>query len=226
LRLAAYDFFFFFYSRLQHFCLFRGGGGALYSHDVHCRTGDSEFHKFTYGGILSHTHILTHTPPPPPKRYRRVLAGRNDLHGNHDNEDSVATTNNMAWLLAKMGRNDEAEPLFARVLECRTATQGPHHPGTLNAMQNLGETRMHLGHHADAAMLLEKVVAGKLENVGIGNISTLKSIVLLAECQCLLGDDAAARAWAARVMNVSGVAPRGVVDRLRKLGLVSTSAVS
>jgi len=132
----------------------------------------------------------------------------------------------MAWLLAKMGRNDEAEPLFARVLECRTATQGPHHPGTLNAMQNLGETRMHLGHHADAAKLLEKVVAGKLENVGIGNISTLKSIVLLAECQYLLGDDGAARTWAARVMDVSGGAPRGVVDRLRKLGLVSTSVVS
>lgn len=153
--------------------------------------------------------------------YRAVLAKRNELYAGDNNGDSIATMNNMAWLMGKMGRNDEAVPLFTRVLNFRREHLGPTAPGTLNALQNLGTTLMKKGELFKAVPLLEESAKGKLENVGLGNPSTLRTITILIECLCQCNQRKVAQFWAAKVLAQDSISiPQSVVDRIQSFDLI------
>ena len=151
--------------------------------------------------------------------YQQVLESRHTCFGGQDHPDSIATTNNMAWLLARMGRQREAEGLFRKVFAFRRSARGFADPSTLNAGQNLSETIMRSGSDrmVEAKQLLEQVVAGKVENMGVANSSTLKAIAALVECLVRCGEKAAAKSWFQRVQQVPHI-PRGVIRRLARAG--------
>eukprot|EP00750_Incisomonas_marina_P002812 INCI1270.1.p1 GENE.INCI1270.1~~INCI1270.1.p1 ORF type:complete len:883 (-),score=166.74 INCI1270.1:880-3528(-) len=142
------------------------------------------------------------------KLYEHVLQSRTRFHGTGNNADSIATMNNMAWLLARMGRQTEAEPLFRKVFAFRGRRRGDGHPSTLNAGQNLGETLFRMGRLQEAETLLKHVASGKIENMGVDNTSTLKAIVVLAQCLESSNKIDEARAWARKLSGVDQASAR------------------
>merc|ERR1711865_5489 len=51
--------------------------------------------------------------------------------------NTLTSMNNLAFLLQKRGRLDEAEPLFRMALKGRRETLGNRHPHTLSSIRNL-----------------------------------------------------------------------------------------
>ena len=132
--------------------------------------------------------------------YQAVLEGRNTLLNGDDNTDSIATTNNMAWLLARMGRGDEAIPLFTKVFEFRSRVYGPRHSSVLNAAQNLGVALLRKGQLDEARERLLFVARGKIENMGQQHPSTQKALKFLVDCLRQRSNGVSVSEWESKII--------------------------
>ncbi|KAG2492987.1 hypothetical protein HYH03_008886 [Edaphochlamys debaryana] len=95
-----------------------------------------------------------------------------------------------AWALAALAASLEAQPakaaeaeeLYRRALEARTAVQGPHHPRTIEATLTLANHLRNKGRFADAAPLYEAAVPSCLRVFGEYHASTACAISGAATC--------------------------------------------
>jgi len=134
--------------------------------------------------------------------YEEVLAKRREQADGTENKMTISTMNNMAYFL---GRRDDprALGLFEQVVKGRTRLMGPKDIGTLNARQNLAQEQIKRGQIDLATSALKEVCEGKIENIGLSNPSTLRSIAVLLDCLVTGGDIKAAHTWLRRIERLS-----------------------
>jgi hypothetical protein len=71
--------------------------------------------------------------------------------------------------------------LFSEVVEIRRRIQGPEHPDTLSALNDLGQNSAFLGKFDEAAALLEQVLAARRRVLGPEHPDTAESLCVLGE---------------------------------------------
>ena len=103
---------------------------------------------------------------------RRVLG--------HDNEETLAITNNLSAMLQLQGKHKEAAPLAEEVVERRRISLGPKHPLTVNALVNLGSLCLNCGETARSVEVRRKVFEAREESLGRTDASTLLAMDNLA----------------------------------------------
>lgn len=128
--------------------------------------------------------------------YLEVLHARNALYDTPDgnNAHSIATMNNLAWLLAKrassrsaspeeeLQASQQAENFFTKVHAYRLKVHGKRHSSTVNAEQNLAQVLHRQPEKRDLAAKMQlHVCEAKVENMGVKNASTQRSIRILVE---------------------------------------------
>jgi hypothetical protein len=139
--------------------------------------------------------------------YRYVLQQRNHLYKTEENADSVATMNNLGWLLLHMGRPADALLLLECVYAFRKRCLGES-IATWNAGQNValalvGVMKERKSEESESEKekekqreelsrvcgVMEEVCKGKMENIGITNPSTLRSIEMHISFLQMSGND-------------------------------------
>jgi len=115
-----------------------------------------------------------------------ALAKRSRFQG-ADESVTVGAEMRLAVLLARAKRYEEAEPLFARVVEATTDLEGKQ-AGRLRAMVWLGDTRRRLGKYDEAVPVLQQAVAGYRERLGEDDRATLNATFDLATVLALRRD--------------------------------------
>ena len=81
-------------------------------------------------------------------RARRALEGEREVLGPR-HPSTLNSVNNLASLLKKQGKYDEAEPLYREALKVWRETLGDRHPLTLAYMNNLGNLLQDMGDAAN-----------------------------------------------------------------------------
>ncbi len=112
-----------------------------------------------------------------------VLERARDLLHNElgeDNEETLTSTNNLAYAYSSAGRLAEALPLYEQTLELLKAKLGPEHPHTLGSMNNLAGAYKSAGRLAEALPLLEQTLELKKAELGPSHPDTLLSMNNLA----------------------------------------------
>nr|POF13749.1 vegetative incompatibility protein het-e-1 [Quercus suber] len=97
-----------------------------------------------------------------------------------ENEETLLSIAMIAETYRHQGRWEEAERLFAKVLETSKEKLGLDHPSTLTSMANLASTYRHQGRWGDAERLDMKVMETSREKLGPDHPNTLASIGNLA----------------------------------------------
>ena len=80
--------------------------------------------------------------------------------------DPLTMVNNIAYLYMKLGRYDEALPLFTNSLAMREEVLGKKHPETLKSIRNLADLFKCMGRFYDALPLLHKYASLLVKLVG------------------------------------------------------------
>ena len=80
--------------------------------------------------------------------------------------------NNVAHLMLKQGKLEEAEPPLHEALEARREVHGPRHPDTLGSMINLAVLLMKQGKLAEAETMIREALEGFREVHGPRHKST------------------------------------------------------
>jgi tetratricopeptide (TPR) repeat protein len=78
-----------------------------------------------------------------------------------DNQDTLATMNNLAPAYLSVNRPAEAVKLLEEVLAARKRTLPPGHPDAVMAMNNLARVYVILGRHAEAQKLFQEMQGGQ-----------------------------------------------------------------
>jgi len=86
---------------------------------------------------------------------------------------------NLGLLLMKMGKLEEARPLYEEALQASRETLGNRHPNTLRSIGNMGLLLMDMGKLEEARPLLEEALQAKRETLGERHPSTLVSIGIM-----------------------------------------------
>jgi tetratricopeptide (TPR) repeat protein len=84
--------------------------------------------------------------------------------------------NRLGLLLQKMGKQEEARPLYEEALQARRATLGDRHPSTLISLNNMGGLLQDMGKLKEARPLLEEALQTCRETLGDRHPSTLASL--------------------------------------------------
>ena len=113
--------------------------------------------------------------------YRSVLAGRAAALG-PEHRDTLLTMANLAALLSKTGRDEEALELTARCHAARRATLGLDHPDTLTAANNLALTLKKAGRLGEAEPLLRAAYEGRAARLGADHPDTVTAYGNLQAC--------------------------------------------
>ena len=87
--------------------------------------------------------------------FERALAGHERALG-ADHPDTLMTVNNLANVLGRQGKHEEAMALYERVLAGQERALGADHPDTLRAVDNLAILLNDAGDAAAAAALRER----------------------------------------------------------------------
>ncbi|KAL4862810.1 hypothetical protein BDV12DRAFT_38799 [Aspergillus spectabilis] len=95
-------------------------------------------------------------------------------------EQYIDCVENVGDCLYSDGRYNEAEELFAQVMETQKQVLGPDHPSTLASMANLASTYWNQGRWKKAEELFAPVMATQKEVLGPEHPSTLASMANLA----------------------------------------------
>jgi serine/threonine protein kinase len=97
-----------------------------------------------------------------------------------ENDDTLHAMNELAVLYQERGKNDLAEPLYARCLALNQKRNGDAHASTLRCQTNLASLYQAQGKYAQAEPLLQAALAGQRQLLGEEHEMTLASINNLA----------------------------------------------
>ena len=93
-----------------------------------------------------------------------------------DDPRTLATVNNLGYLLASQGDRDGAERLFIRILKTRERLLGPDHPETLLAVSNLGAVLEARGAYDEAERMYRRALSARERVLGPDHPGTLVSL--------------------------------------------------
>ena len=83
---------------------------------------------------------------------------------------------NLGTLLQRMGKREEARPLYEEALQACRATLGDRHPSTLTSISNMGSLLQDIGKLEEARPLLEEALQACRATLGDRHPDTLTSI--------------------------------------------------
>jgi len=106
--------------------------------------------------------------------FRQVLVVRERVLGNAD-PDTLATRNEVAWMLAEQGRFEEAEELYRQVLAGRERVLGDDHPDTLSTRSAVAWMLAERGRFEEAEELYRQVLAVSERVLGDDHPDTLST---------------------------------------------------
>ncbi|MFF7452559.1 MULTISPECIES: FxSxx-COOH system tetratricopeptide repeat protein [unclassified Streptomyces] len=108
-----------------------------------------------------------------------TLARHRRLHGD-EHPATLASANNLAALLWRLGRNEEALALNEKTLETRRRVLGLDHPDTLSTASNLAIRLAEVGRVGEAVVLGEETLAVQRRMLGVEHPDTLRTAHNLA----------------------------------------------
>lgn len=79
----------------------------------------------------------------------------------HEAEDTIATTQSLAYNLSQIGEREKAILLYRSAVDTRTKTQGPIHPDTLDTKHNLASTLNDCGQAAEASNINAQILKAR-----------------------------------------------------------------
>ncbi|HTX38165.1 MAG TPA: serine/threonine-protein kinase [Bryobacteraceae bacterium] len=106
---------------------------------------------------------------------RRVLAIERKVLGETD-PVTLATTNNLAAVLAREAKYPEAEALYGQLVETKRRVLGVEHPSTLNTLNGLGVLYRNEGKYSQAEPVLAAALAARRHAMGEEHRDTLASM--------------------------------------------------
>jgi len=126
-------------------------------------------------------------------RYRAALEAASREHGKlvaaegPDAADSLRAANNLAVVLARSGKLDEAKALAEQTLDARRRTLGTDHPDTFTSANNLGVILHATGALSQAKTSLEEALAGRRRLLGDRHPATAQTMASLGRTLADLG---------------------------------------
>ena len=93
------------------------------------------------------------------------------LGPNHQN--TIGTVNNLANVLNKQGRLEEAQKLYERVLSGQERVLGLNHEHTLNTVNNLATILFEQGRLEEAKKQFERTLSGYAQILGPNHFKTI-----------------------------------------------------
>jgi len=132
--------------------------------------------------------------------YRRVIAIREDALGDHP--ELARSIANLAVAYSRLGRNDEAEPLFLRALAMREKTLAPDHPDVAQSLSPLGTMYSDEGRLDDAEPLLVRALDIRVKAYGEEHALVARSLSDLAGLYRMQGRFAKAQDHARRALAI------------------------
>lgn len=100
---------------------------------------------------------------------------------------TIGSLNNYATVLMQLGRANEAEPLFAEILQSDQEMLGAKHPETLNSLNSYAGVLYALGRAIEAEPLHAKALRLRREVLGAKHPETLESLNDYADVLNALG---------------------------------------
>jgi len=104
-------------------------------------------------------------------------------HGNESDADWLIALNNLAAILVRRGRYDEAEPLLSKALSCREHANGPSAVDTLVSCGNLASLLRYKGELVRAERLATRVYRGRVQELGDEHVQTAIAACDLSLCK-------------------------------------------
>jgi hypothetical protein len=104
-----------------------------------------------------------------------------------DHSDTLTTMNNLAWLLHRRERTDEAEALATRAAETQRESLGPDHQNTLAYVHNLALIQLEGGRAEQAEPTFVDVVGRAETTLGQRHQHTARFRYNFARCLAALG---------------------------------------
>jgi tetratricopeptide (TPR) repeat protein len=111
--------------------------------------------------------------------HRECLAIETQVFG-AEHPNTLASANNLAFLLERKGEYAEAEALYRRAMEASERVLGAEHPNTLTSVNNLAGLLMRKGEYAGAELLWRRALEARERVLGAEHPSTLMSANNLA----------------------------------------------
>ena len=103
--------------------------------------------------------------------------------GDDSDDDWLLALNNLAAILVRRGKYDEAEPLLEQALACRESAHGPAHEGTLVVVGNLASLLRYKGELRRAERLAHRAYRGRAHELGEKHVNTAVAASNLALCK-------------------------------------------
>jgi tetratricopeptide (TPR) repeat protein len=116
--------------------------------------------------------------------YEALALQRKILGSEHP--DTMASMNNHADTLIKLGRRAEAEKMFRDLIDVQTRVQGAGHPETLCAMNHLARVIKEQGRLAESLQIFQTVLASRQHVLGARHPRTLESASMVEEVRLKL----------------------------------------
>lgn len=98
----------------------------------------------------------------------------------HENEETLAITNNLSAMLQLLGKHKEAAPLAEEVVTRRRTALGPRNTLTINALVNLGSLLLNCGETGRSIEVRREVFEAREASLGRQDASTLLAMDNLA----------------------------------------------
>lgn len=108
--------------------------------------------------------------------------------GDESDVDTLVAMNNLAAIIVRRGRYDEAEPLLENALRAREASLGPAHEETLVVVGNLAALLRYRGDLKRAERLALRAHRGRVQELGEGHVNTAVAASNLALCKLDRGE--------------------------------------
>jgi tetratricopeptide (TPR) repeat protein len=109
---------------------------------------------------------------------RGALEAREAILG-AEHLDTLASVNNLGWVLRSQGKYEEAEAMLRRALQGKEKVLGSEHPGTLASVTNLGSVLRSQGKYKEAEAMHQRALESKEKVLGPEHPSTLASVTNL-----------------------------------------------
>ncbi|KAI5460912.1 hypothetical protein BGZ63DRAFT_388024 [Mariannaea sp. PMI_226] len=111
--------------------------------------------------------------------YRQAFELRTKTLG-QEHSDTLASMNNLSWVLRHLGRYNEAEQMQRQTLNLNVKVHGPEHPSTLTSMNILAGILMSLGGYDEAEQMHRQTFNLRMRILGQEHPDTLRSMNNLA----------------------------------------------
>ena len=134
---------------------------------------------------------------------RRALEIERHVLGETDTV-TLATTNNLAAVLAREAKYGEAEELYRKLVETKRRVLGGQHPSTLTTLNGLGVLYRNEGKYAEAEPVLQAVVSARRHAMGEQHRDTLASMNGLGQLYLMEGKYADAEGLLIPVVETAG----------------------